>query len=60
MLVLTRKPGERTIIHDRIEITVLAVKGDRVVLGFEADASIPIMRSELAERIEREDQAHSR
>lgn len=57
MLVLSRKPGERTVIADRIEIVVLAVKGDRVVLGFDADPSIPIMRAEVAERIEREDKA---
>ena len=47
MLVLTRKPGERIVIDDRITVTVLSVEGNRIRLGIEAPKEIPIMREEL-------------
>ena len=48
MLVLTRKVGERIAIGENQEVvvTVVAIHGGRVRLGFEADASIPIHRIE--------------
>lgn len=48
MLVLTRKVGERIVIGENQEVvvTVVAIHGGRVRLGFEADASIPIHRIE--------------
>jgi carbon storage regulator len=50
MLVLTRKPGEKIIIADNIVLTVIAVRGRQVRLGFEAPRSIAIKRSELTVR----------
>ena len=47
MLVLTRKPGERIVIDNRITVTVLEVQGNRIRLGIEAPKEIPIMREEL-------------
>ena len=47
MLVLTRKPGERIVIDDRITVTVLEVQGNRIRLGIEAPKEIPVMREEL-------------
>ena len=47
MLVLTRKPGERIVIDDRITVTVLEAQGNRIRLGIEAPKQIPIMRAEL-------------
>jgi carbon storage regulator len=47
MLVLTRRIGEEIIIGDNIQVTVVAVKGDRVRLGITAAPSIPVMRQEL-------------
>lgn len=48
MLVLTRKVGERISIgeNQEIVITVVNIRGERVRLGFEADASIPVHRTE--------------
>ena len=48
MLVLTRKVGERIAIGENQEVvvTVVAIHGGRVRLGFEADASIPVHRIE--------------
>ncbi len=51
MLVLSRKKGEKVLIGQNIEVTVLDVRGDRVKLGFECPADIPIHRRELADRI---------
>jgi len=46
MLVLRRKVGERIIIGDSIEVTVLRVRGGKVQLGFTAPASVRVMRQE--------------
>ncbi len=56
MLVVSRKPGERLLIGDSVEVTVLAVRGDHVSLGVSAPREVPIHRQELLERIRRENQ----
>jgi carbon storage regulator len=50
MLVLSRKPGQRTFIADSIVVTVIEVSPGRVRLGIEAPAGIPIVREELIDR----------
>lgn len=47
MLVLTRKLGQSITLGDDIQVTVLAVEGDRVSLGVEAPRAVRIFRSEL-------------
>ena len=47
MLVLNRKPGEKVLIGEDIEVVVLAVQGDRVKLGFTAPRYVSIFRSEI-------------
>lgn len=47
MLVLTRKVGEEIIIDDHIRVTVLAVRGNQVRLGFQAPPDVSIFRQEL-------------
>jgi carbon storage regulator len=47
MLVLTRKLGEQVVIGDNIRLTVVAIRGSHVRLGFAAPAEISIRRSEL-------------
>ena len=49
MLVITRKLGERLLIGDDIVVTVLEVNGQRVRLGIDAPASVPLLRGELPE-----------
>ncbi len=48
MLVLSRKKGERVLIGKDIYVKVVDVRGDRVKLGFEGPAEVPIHREELA------------
>lgn len=50
MLVFTRKVGETIRIGENIEITVTAVEGNKVRLGFMAPPSVEIWRSELWDR----------
>ena len=47
MLVLSRKPGESITIGPAIEITVVDVRGSRVVLAIDAPPSVTILRKEL-------------
>ena len=47
MLVLSRNQGQTIVIDDRIEITVLKVKGGGIRIGIEAPAEVSIRRSEL-------------
>lgn len=52
MLILTRRIGEKIIIGNSIEITVLGVKGKAVRLGIEAPSDVGVHRSEIYERIQ--------
>jgi carbon storage regulator len=56
MLVVSRKPGERLLIGESVEVTVLSVRGDQVSLGVSAPREVTIHRQELFERIRRENQ----
>jgi carbon storage regulator CsrA len=47
MLVLTRKIGERIVIGDNIYLCVVEVNNNKVRLGIEAPASVPINRLEV-------------
>lgn len=51
MLVLSRKTGEKIVINDNIEITVVSVKGDQVRLGIVAPEDVPIHRQEVLAKI---------
>lgn len=54
MLVVSRKAGERLLIGDSIAVTVVKVAGGGVRLGVEAPPELAVMREELAEQIEAE------
>lgn len=54
MLVVSRKPGERLLIGESVEVTVLGIRGDQVSLGVSAPREVTIHREELLERIRRE------
>lgn len=47
MLILTRRPGEKIIIGENIEVTVIAVTGNQVKLGIDAPEDVVIVREEL-------------
>lgn len=47
MLVLTRKLGETLSIDGTIEVSVLAVSGNRIKLGIKAPRTVSVQRGEL-------------
>ena len=63
MLVLSRKSGEAVVVGEPgdfqrlLKVTVLAIKGATVKLGFEVDADVPVHRSEVWESINRNERA---
>jgi carbon storage regulator len=57
MLILTRKNGESVVVGEDngvqhlLKVTVVDIRGRKVRLGFEIDASVPVHRMEVWERI---------
>ena len=57
MLILTRKNGESVVVGEddgvqrQLKVTVVDIRGRKVRLGFEVDASVPVHRLEVWERI---------
>ncbi len=54
MLVLSRQKDQTIVINDNIEITVVAIRGDKVSLGINAPRSIAVHRKEVYDAIKRE------
>ena len=54
MLVLTRKSNQSIMIGDDIEVSVLAIMGEKVRIGIEAPRSIPVFRKEVYLEIQAE------
>ena len=54
MLVLTRKANQSIMIGDDIEISVLAIMGEKVRIGIEAPRSIPVFRKEVYVEIQQD------
>lgn len=53
MLVLTRKTGQKLIIANEIEITILETKGEAVKIGINAPKHIAVYREEIYEEIKK-------
>lgn len=51
MLVISRKKNESIVIGDRIVITIVEIRGDKVRLGVEAPRQCPVHRREILEAI---------
>ncbi len=47
MLVLTRKSNQSIMIGDDIEISVLAIMGEKVRIGIQAPREVPVFRKEV-------------
>jgi carbon storage regulator len=55
VLVLTRKSNQSIMIGDDIEISVLAIMGEKVRIGIDAPRTVPVFRREVYVEIQ-EDQ----
>lgn len=47
MLVLTRKSNQSIMIGDDIEVSVLAIAGEKVRIGIQAPRDVPVFRTEV-------------
>jgi carbon storage regulator len=47
MLVLSRKRDESIIIGENIVLTIVDIRGDKVRLGIQAPATVPVHRKEV-------------
>ncbi|MGI8411657.1 MAG: carbon storage regulator CsrA [Solirubrobacteraceae bacterium] len=54
MLVLTRKSNQSIMIGDEIEVSVLAIMGEKVRIGIQAPREIPVFRKEVYLEIQQE------
>jgi carbon storage regulator len=50
MLVLTRNVGEKIVIDGNIQVTVVAIKGNKVRIGIEAPENVRVDREEVHQR----------
>lgn len=57
MLVLTRKSNQSIMIGDDIEVSVLAIAGEKVRIGIQAPRDIPVFRKEVYLEIREESPA---
>jgi len=55
MLILTRRAGEKLMIGDDIEVTVLSVNGRQVRLGINAEKDVAIHREEIYHQIKQQE-----
>ncbi len=54
VLVLTRKPKQRIMIGDDVEITLLSAAGGKVRIGIRAPADVPVYRREIYTGLQQE------
>ena len=57
MLVLSRNKGQEIVIGEDISIVILEVRGERVRVGIDAPAEIPVHRREVKDAIDKADPA---
>jgi carbon storage regulator len=60
MLVLSRQRDESIIIGDKVVVTIVDIRGDKVRLGIEAPSEIPVHRQEVYEAIQKENRSSSK
>jgi carbon storage regulator len=54
LLVLTRKASQSIMIGDEIEVSVLAIMGEKVRIGIEAPRAVPVFRKEVYVEIQQD------
>jgi carbon storage regulator len=59
MLVLTRKSNQSIMIGDDIEVSVLAIVGEKVRIGIQAPRDVPVFRKEVYLEIQDEHRAEA-
>lgn len=57
MLVLSRKKGEKILMSNDTQVTVIEIRGDKVRLGIEAPNTTRVLRQELLPKLSPDQQA---
>jgi carbon storage regulator len=57
MLILTRNAGEKIMLGDDIQVTVLGISGKQVRIGVSAPKDVPVYRQEIFNKIKAESEA---
>lgn len=57
MLILARKLNESIMIGDKVEISIIDIKGDQVKLGIKAPKNVKVYRQEVYQAIQEENKA---
>jgi carbon storage regulator len=57
MLALSRRKNESLVIDNKIEVTVLEIRGDQVKIGISAPKEIPVYRKEVYLQIQESNKA---
>jgi carbon storage regulator len=52
--VLTRKASQSIMIGDEIEVSILAIMGEKVRIGIEAPREVPVFRKEVYVEIQKD------
>ena len=60
MLVLSRQRDESIIIGDKVVVTIVDIRGDKVRLGIEAPSEIPVHRQEVYDAIQKENRSSAK
>ena len=59
MLILTRKLGERIIIGEKVQLSVVEINKNNIKIGINAPKDITIYREEVFEKIKKENEMSS-
>lgn len=54
MLILSRKLNESIMIGDKIEVSIVDIKGDQVKIGIKAPSDVKVYRQEVYQAIQQE------
>jgi len=54
VLVLSRKKGEQIVINDKITVTIIEIRGDKVRIGIDAPENVAVHRQEVWDAIKSE------
>lgn len=57
MLILSRRPDEKIVIGEDIEVSIIEIRGDQVKIGVKAPKDVKVFRREVFEAIQAENRA---